>query len=238
MDSLEKEMDVEELHDLRVTHKRIRAFFRLLNKIDQKLLPTEEDYNYIKRFYKIAGKLRDIHVQAKEMRKHEQNLGMDLSFIHTYINDHEKAARKNFESALKEFDRKVFDRYEEHLKNELKKKEIFTWYKQVVDFTFESYKKVEKRIEKATTAKKLHKVRSNLKDIFYYMEIINSEDTFEDISDQEVKDAQSFLGDWHDHVVSYEFLQEFKKEHPQIADKNRGSIEILEDYLIQKIHFN
>jgi CHAD domain-containing protein len=70
------------------------------------------------------------------------------------------------------------------------------------------------------------------------MEIINSEDTFENISDKEVKDAQSFLGDWHDNVVSYEFLKKFEEENPQLADKNRGTLEILEDYLIQKIHFN
>jgi CHAD domain-containing protein len=238
LDSLEKQMDVEELHDLRVTHKRIRAFFRMLKKIDPSLLPSDEDYNKIKSFYKTAGELRDLHVQDKEMSKHETNLGMDLSFIHDYISRYEEKAEKDFYEALNNFDRNVFDRYEEQLREGLQKDELYKWYKRVVDFTYNKLKTVENKIDQASTAEKLHKVRSNLKDVFYYMEIINSEDTFDDISAKEVKDAQSFLGDWHDNVVSYEFLKEFEKENPQLADKNRGTLEILEDYLIQKIHFN
>ncbi len=238
MDSLKDKMDVEELHDLRVTHKRLRALFRMLKQIGSELLPEDADYNYIKKFYKTAGILRDLHVQDKEMSKHEKNLGIDLQFLHDYIAEKEEKAEKDFYAALNNFDRAVYERYEKKLNEEITEDELFSWYKSIVDFTHYQIKDTEKKIEKANTAEKLHKVRSKLKDAFYYLEIINSENSLENISDEEVKQAQSFLGDWHDNVVSYEFIQEFEKDNPHLAEKNTGTLEILGDYLVQKIHFN
>jgi CHAD domain-containing protein len=238
MDSLKEKMDVEELHDLRVTHKRLRAFFRMLKKTGPELLPDEEDYNHIRSFYKTAGKVRDLHVQDKEMSKHEKDLGIDLQFLHDYIAEREEKAEKDFYDALNSFDRGVYERYLQKLEQGLHQDDLFKWYRTVVDFTHNQLKKTEKTISKADTAKKLHKIRSKLKDAFYYLEIINSEETFENIPDDEVKQAQSFLGDWHDNVVSYEFIQEFEQVKPQIAKKNTGTLEILGDYLVQKIHFH
>ncbi len=83
--SLQHQMDVEELHDMRVTLKRMRAFFRMLKKMKPELYPSTEDYQRIKAFFKIAGKLRDIHVQEKEIAKHEKDLGIDLSFLQNYL---------------------------------------------------------------------------------------------------------------------------------------------------------
>jgi CHAD domain-containing protein len=210
----------------------------MLKKLDPELLPDEKDYQHLKSFYKTAGVLRDLHVQDKEMTKHEESLALDLSFIHDYIKEREKDAEANLRDAMKSFDKSLLDRYESKLANQLNKDELFNWYKKVVDYTFQQLKDMQNLIEDANTTQKLHKVRSRLKDVFYYMEIINSEDSLDNISDQEIKDAQSFLGDWHDNVVSFEFIKEFEKNNPQLAEKNTGTLEILRDYLIQKIHFN
>lgn len=235
--SLQKEMDVEELHDLRVTLKRMRTFFRMLDKTAPALLPSEEDYKAIRSFFKTAGTLRDLHVQDREMSKYEESLGIDLEFIHAYIKELEQEKEQKVNALLSQFDFSIFDRYEKHLAEQLKKKEIYEWFKMLLNFTDDRMKKAEKRIDQANTTEQLHKVRSRLKDLMYYLEIINSDPNLNTISIDEVKDSQSFLGDWHDFVVSREFLHQYKKQHPEIAEKNRGTLEILEDYLVQKIHF-
>jgi CHAD domain-containing protein len=236
--SLQQQMDVEELHDLRVTLKRMRAFFRMLKKIEPGLYPSTEDYRRIKAFFKTAGKLRDIHVQEKEIAKHEKDLGIDLSFLQHYLKYFEETYEKQLKAALDQFDKELYNQYENFLQRELQKHVLYYTYKEVVSFTHDRLKEARKRIDKADTAENLHKVRSILKDVLYYLEIINSEEHVADISEKDVKDSQSFLGDWHDNVVTFDTVQEFKENNQQLAQKNTGTIEILEDYLIKKIHFN
>jgi CHAD domain-containing protein len=236
--SLQQQMDVEELHDLRVTLKRMRAFFRMLKRMNPELYPSAEDYQRIKSFFKTAGNLRDIHVQEKEIAKHEKNLGIDLSFLQNYLKPYEETHLKHFNSALDQFDKELYNHYENNLQTELQKQELYYIYKDVVSFTNNRLEEARKLIDKAETAENLHKVRSILKDVMYYLEIINSEEHTPDISIQDVKDAQSFLGDWHDNVVTFDTIQEFKENNPLLARKNTGTIEILEDYLVKKIHFN
>jgi len=236
--SLEKQMDVEELHDLRVAFKRMRALFRMLKKEAPSWLPPENDYEHFRNFFKTAGKLRDIHVQQKEMTKHETALGLDLVFVNDYLKNLKSQYETDFYKALGEFDNELFNRYETSLQDELGKHDDYELYKWIVDFTYQRMHKVKLKIDKAKTAENLHKVRSNLKDIMYYLEIVNSEDDLEKISDENIKNAQSFLGDWHDNVVSYSTLQEFKEANREIVRKNTGTVEIFEDYLVRKIHFH
>jgi CHAD domain-containing protein len=236
--SLQQQMDVEELHDLRVTLKRMRAFFRMLKQIRPELYPATEDYQRIKSFFKTAGKLRDTHVQEKEIDKHEKDLGMDLSFLKDYLKTFEETYERNLNTALQQFDKELYNRYERFLESELQKQDLYYIFKDVVTFTHTKLKEARGRIDTAETAESLHKVRSTLKDVLYYLEIINSEDNLQDISVKEVKDSQSFLGDWHDNVVTFDTVQEFKENNQNLVQKNIGTIEILEDYLVKKIHFS
>ncbi len=100
--------DVEGVHDMRVGIKRLRAYFNLIEWINP-VFQAKQNLKPIRRLFKAAGKIRDIHVQQELMMRWATELNLEMSEYYNFLKQKETQERKRFtDFAKKKFDLKVF----------------------------------------------------------------------------------------------------------------------------------
>jgi len=100
--------DVEGVHDMRVGIKRLRAYFNLIEWINP-VFQAKQNLKPIRRLFKAAGKIRNIHVQQELMMRWATELNLEMSEYYNFLKQKETQERKRFtDFAKKKFDLKVF----------------------------------------------------------------------------------------------------------------------------------
>ena len=87
--------DRDSVHDMRVAIKRLRAFFRLVESLNEDFL-AKENCKPFTRFAKNAGSLRDSHVQQELAGKYADDLNVDLQPYETFLKKHEQDSLSAF----------------------------------------------------------------------------------------------------------------------------------------------
>ena len=205
--------DVEGVHDMRVGIKRMRAYFNLIEWINP-VFQAKLHLKPIRRLFKVAGKVRDIHVQQELMRRWASELDLEISEYYNFLKQKETEERKRFTGfAKKKFDLDVFQSNWTLIQNVLSF--ISTEYIQ-----FKSEERFNAQIEELIKFKEkenfveddYHAIRILSKETRYTLEVLQTCFPPKNIWTQlneTLRKVHQALGRWHDDDVSLLFLDGF-----------------------------
>lgn len=200
--------DMEDIHQLRVSIKKLRAIWSLADIMLNGKWKKKKHQKLFKKLFDNAGMIREAQI----------NLGliaqMDDSELAEYSAHLKKLEDKGLIKLLNQIDR--FDTSKlDSLNRELFKHLSKTSEEKILKHT-ESYislrfKKIEKLLSKPLTNKQLHKIRILLKGIHELFTIIQELDLQNDLSEllEEIKTLNHEIGIWHDYTVLNTSLEKF-----------------------------
>jgi len=178
-----------------------------------------------------ARYVNDMHIQQRVLKENENLLGMDLSYLIQYASELASAAELDLRELLKKFDQDFPRRYIEAVEKHMQEVGEEVMYKELFDFTHRQLKKAFKTLKHLDEEpQKIQRLRTRLIDTIYYLELLNQTGRA-----QEIRERGFFLDIWHDRMITLDLISQYKKDHPQGAGNNAGTLEILEDYLSQKV---
>ena len=210
--------DVNGIHDLRVEIKRLRSFFQLIEWITP-AFPAKSNMRPMRKLFKSAAELRDIHVQQQLTRAWSHSLGVFLSEYYNILKQKELSARKRFAAFASQCDlHKTLVKNEKRLSlalDPLTKETVATKIQERVEHLL---RQILEYGENGHQEHNLHKVRILTKETRYIAEIANKcfpELGYGNPLIQQLKGIHQTLGHWHDIQVAFEHLEKFEAEYGQ-----------------------
>lgn len=211
-----KDFDVEGIHDLRVGVKRIWAVLNLLGWIIPEFEPKKV-LKKLNRFFKAAGKLRDIHVQQEITGKWIAEKKLELSEYYNYLKEREWAERKGFSQSCREFSPKILmniwyqvEKVIQYLPYDYIQPKTVARFKEMVSQLIE-FKKKQNFVEDD-----YHKIRILSKETRYTLEILEQSGCIDknlERLNQSIREIHRALGKWHDDVVGIHMLEEYLEQN-------------------------
>lgn len=194
--------DQEDIHDLRVDYKKIRAFLRLLHlekEAGELHIPDK-----LKAVYQMGGKVRDLQLFLAEL--HAMAVTPDLPVCTTRWNRQLFAYK---EQAVHTIEAVHFKKLLEEINKELPRRLNDDTIKK---FIHQKIAAIHIVLLAADNEKDLHTIRKQLKDIIYSIRIYEN-----DLgipfpitgwkTDSELSDMASGLGDFNDRCIALSLLQ-------------------------------
>jgi CHAD domain-containing protein len=206
--------DIEALHELRVEIKRLRAFFELIEFINPNFR-ANKNFKNIRKLFKAAGPLRDVHVQQETTRAWSKKLNLNLSEYYNFLKQKEMALRPEFSAAAKQFDFKVFDANADRLRN----------YLQYLPADFvesKTHSQLDGLLQKARDLKNppgdaaidFHQIRITTKAARYTLEVLLGCFQKKELEplNAKLRELHQALGKWRDAEMAIQSLQAFLQE--------------------------
>jgi len=226
----EKRLSREALENMTRGLRGWRILFRTLCSVRPHWLPPAHQKDSVEDLLKISQYVADLYVQADTLKKKEGMLGMDLSYLHEYTLSLAEKAEEKLNHSRSGFDRQFPGRYKGYLAEQMKNDNPVYLQSQLIQLASKRIKKAMKRLRKKNGIGGFMKLRRHLIDAIYYLDLLG----FEDL-DTLLRDASLFLEVWHNRSISLWVIQSYRAHHPKMACKYSGTLEILEDYMQQKV---
>ena len=110
-------LDIEAIHDMRLSIKRIRVVAKLAVEISNNAFNTETSLSELNKFFKASGRLRDIQVtKSLLLNLHESSIDPIIE----QFNRSEDKQRKKYEGSMSSFRTEMLDEIELKLSNTFK----------------------------------------------------------------------------------------------------------------------
>lgn len=191
--------DVEAIHDFRTSIKRIRVVARLTDHLCDGAFDEQQSLSELNALFRASGKLRDVQVTKYLLNNLHDH---DVDPISRIFDQRELKQRYKFEASLQAFPWQVFDRIEERLMetldtcnaSEVKSAAIALLedYLHIISILFHGDE----------DEKRMHKIRTKLKDINYLNNIFDEQLPVMDyiyITLDRLRELGELAGLWHDH---------------------------------------
>ena len=207
--------DEEAIHDLRVSIKKIRALFLFLE--ESGFVHIKSDYPYLKKLKKLfkkAGKLREIHIHKNLYHHYHKQTGKDFPQLKEHLDRLEEESHQAYHEAMPGIKLRKFYHQADDLQAAIKGISRSTLNKKL--FTF-----IQSRVEtcygfmlEPHYEQHLHQIRKYLKHIRFIIgqqvgdlhELFQDELTFDD-----TKKVEDILGEWHDRDEFRKLLEEYSQ---------------------------
>jgi len=205
--------DVEGVHDMRVGIKRLRAYFNLIEWINP-VFQAKQTLKPIRRLFKAAGKVRDIHVQQELMMRWITELNLEMSEYYNFLKQKETEERKRFaDFAKKKFDPKVFQSNWTLIQNVLSFISTeYIQYKSEERFNAQIEELIKFKEKENLAEDDYHSIRILSKETRYTLEVLQTcfppKSIWEKLNET-LRKVHQALGRWHDNDVSLLFLDGF-----------------------------
>lgn len=231
--SIERQEETSDLDHLVRSLRCFRALFNLPDSWNMRWLPEGEKRDAMMKLLDQARYVNDMHIQQRVLKENENLLGMDLSYLIQYASELASAAELELRELLKKFDQDFPRRYIEAVEKHMQEVGEEAMYKQLLDFTHQQMKKTFKKVKQLDDhPKNKDRIRIQLIDTICYLELLNQNSEAE-----ELRESAVFLDIWHDRMITLDLISQYKKDQPQGAGNNTGTLEILQDYITQKVQF-
>ena len=191
--------DVEAIHDFRTSVKRIRVVAALTEWLTQGTFAARPALREIDALFKASGKLRDIQVTKYLLGMlHDDNLD-PLTAI---FNSREQKQRAKFEFALHDFPMEAMQELGMKLEEALGPFSNKHAEAAAQDMLIRNIDHLHDLYHGRSDEKRLHKIRTRLKDINYLNNIFDEQLPVQDhlnISFERLRELGELAGHWHDH---------------------------------------
>lgn len=219
--------DVNGVHDMRVGIKRLRAYFNLIEWINP-VFQAKQNSKPIRRLFKAAGKVRDIHVQQELLRRWTSELNLEMSEYYNFLKQKEMEERKRFaDFAKKKFDIEVFQSIWTLIQNVLSFISVeYIQYKAEERFNAQLEELIQFKEKTNFLEDDYHAIRILSKETRYTLEVLQTcfppKNNWAELNDT-LRKVHQALGRWHDGDVALLFLDEFLRSYAGNSFFDRGS---------------
>lgn len=205
---------MEDIHQLRVNVKKMRAIWSLIQQSTEAQWQMTDHRSLTKPLFKRAGHVRDIQVSLSLIRRRKANYL--LPFI-AYLEAQQAAASAKLVDALPSFELARLDQLDEHLIQEMRQLSEDRVVQHANAFLQQERVKVKALTEQLPDLQKLHKIRIRLKavgEVLRLLENLHSTTQQQELH-RDVKQWNKTIGRWHDDVNLLAALHRFLEAHPQ-----------------------
>jgi len=194
----------EDIHELRVEYKKLRAFVRLV-KLDKGTgnlkLPAK-----LKSLYHAAGNVRDLHLFIKQQETSSKEDRQTLPYYTTYLNKDLFAAK---EALVKEIEKTDFSKIYKSIMDELPDSLEEVTVRKFIHRKVAAIRLILLAVE---TEKELHTIRKQLKDIIYNIKIFQNDwglsfPVTAWKSEKQLNEMTTKLGDFNDLCMALSMLK-------------------------------
>jgi CHAD domain-containing protein len=199
------------IHDLRVSIKRIRALFRLVERFNPKQFDSGENFRRFKQIFRPAGVLRDWQVQDKLLRHYAQSLNLKLNDYFEFLAKAQSKAQKQFQKSLLDFDTDKLTKNTKRLNESLARLADQHIRPKTVDLLNQQFALAQELSLNLEEEENLHEIRKITKAAFYKLNLVFKERANSPKPFQALKDLEEMIGDWHDRQVLLQRLRRFVK---------------------------
>ncbi len=214
--------DEDGVHDLRVALKRLRAFFNLIEVLNNNFIAKKE-FKKFRRIAKRTAMIRDSQVQQKLVKNAEINTGESFNDYREYLLEQEKKGIEIFLQFAKKNSLYALQRTEKDIRKSIANLSNISATTKA-EGTFYNLRNNMLLLsgEEDLRQEVLHKVRILSKETHYVFEIVYTcFDLFVDEFDmftKEIKKVHQALGKWHDYDVALEFYEAYLRQSKSAKD--------------------
>jgi CHAD domain-containing protein len=201
--------DVEAIHNLRLGVKRIRVVAMLAELLSENTLHSKILLKPINKFFKRSGKLRDVQVTSQLLLSFSNS---NLQPVINIFREREKKQRVKFETELGLFDTKCLDDFEHALNELLKNISVTKAYARGQMLLSELENDMHELFHSRTDEKRMHAIRTRIKNINYLNNIYNGQLLVQDhlgIDADRLRELGEMAGAWHDYLNLEMILNKF-----------------------------
>ena len=207
-----------DIHDLRVTIKKLRATWSLMDVVTQGSLNKEIHNQLFSKLFKQAGRVREAQVNILAIDK------LNRKYLDEYKSDQrklQKQAEKRLRIVMEHFNNDCFKILDKSWQRSvLKIPEAFI-FEQSVQFINTELTKVQRLESELPNSKKLHKIRIILKAVHEIISILIQLRPSDYLSrlGKQIKGINHEIGQWHDTLVLLESFDRFDSSGMKKKDK-------------------
>lgn len=201
------------IHQMRVAAKRIRSVYRLVESLVPEHFDARHELKGIRKYFKLAGAVRDLQIQEALLSQYSALLGLSFPRYEAHLRAERLKAQRRLRKRLPGFTPEVVLQPTQTLLSLLERLSVET-------ITELAWHNVQVRQEEISIvlppdddAKRLHAVRTLLKENLYVISQINASSAGPIAPDEELiqlKETSDVAGEWHDLDV---FLHEILSQH-------------------------
>jgi CHAD domain-containing protein len=204
--------DMEAIHKMRTSTKRLRALFQLIEFVSVKKFKAKKQLKKIRSLFKHAGKIREIQIEYELVTKYEAILNITYPAYKEYLKLRE---HKEIAAFLKSIPR-ITER-DNILKHNYILKTIDTipaddMPAYASDFINWKKKQLTKLNAKPASNHRIHTNRTYIKQLYYLFHILTSltgQSNILNRSAEQLRAIEQLIGSWHDLVNSAKYLNAF-----------------------------
>ena len=207
----------EDLHQLRVETKKLRALIRLAAITLDENFKRKELEKPLLRVFKPGGKLRETHINKNSLANYS------FSFKSEYLVYQETLASKYIGKLLKRLEYFVAEDYE-RLKTRfpvlLETINLEHMIQSSHHFLTAELESIRELFTESANERQIHKIRMHLKAAGYILKLLL--DLNSNVSSlpfyQKLKITEEYIGNWHDLVVFNQSLFSFAEKQSEVID--------------------
>ena len=210
---------IEDIHKLRVTIKKLRALWSLMELTNQGEWFKEEHYNLSSKLFSEAGKVREGQINLSMLSKNKSKY---LQPYKEYLKSSQELSNQNLLLHMTVFDRGKFALLNKELNVLMQRQSSQSILEQSLNYVAEQISEVHRLINELPDDRKLHKIRIHLKAVAEILNLMNNLDEESRMESylKDIKEINAQIGKWHDYKVLHKSLKRFNKKF-QMETRNK-----------------
>jgi len=211
--------NVDAIHDMRVSFKRLKILLQFLEKISGGSLNAREEYKHFNKFYKKSGRLRDLHVHINLISCYKEKTKEAYPEYLEFIQKHINKQNHKYQKALDCFNTDFFDELGLKCNSIVKEKSDQDLIKIASGILASKIAEIKRAYQQGQDDNSFHRIRRYMKELQYLNNIINDRlpvKTELNIDSFRLAEIGQLLGAWHDKVNAEKILSAYiSKSVPQ-----------------------
>jgi len=203
---------IEEIHQLRLSIKKLRTILSLMELVSHGMLNKKGYFSLLSKLFDAAGEVREAQVS---LRLIEKSNAFYLMPYKEYLKETQSRANIKLLTTMQAFDFKSFEILNNKFLQEMKGITSENAIKKSAAYVLKKIRKVYELKNHLPDNRKLHKIRIHLKAVFEIMTImneLNSGSTVLEKLQNKIKSIDKKIGKWHDYVILLTSLNYFTNQ--------------------------
>ena len=209
--------EMEDVHQLRVSIKKLRAIFDFFQEATDGKLMAGPNYSTLKPLFKTAGRIREHQINASLLNEYKASEEIQDAFLRM-VDLTDRSDKKQLEEEIRNFDRQAFDAIETDIKKYCENEPGHAIVGHMHQFIQNQFQLVQQIMTGNLNNKLVHKIRIRLKTIKPLLglawQLPGSPYTEHDFL--KLEETEKFIGSWHDQVLLIEVLDRIMRS-PQLS---------------------
>jgi CHAD domain-containing protein len=203
--------NMEAIHKLRTTTKRLRALFQLMEFLSDEKFKAKKQLKKIRTIFKHAGKIRETQIEQEMLANYEIKLKKSFPSYREYLQQREHREIAAFlKSVPKLSDRTtILDHQKILTATDAIPEDIKTRTEYFTNWKIGQLRKLN---EKPTSNHRIHKNRTYLKQLYYLYDVIcklTGKENILNMPADQLREIEQMIGNWHDKINSTRYLNNF-----------------------------